>query len=219
MSHVLLIRPGCTDFDEQQRIQGNLDLPLNARGQEQVQCAVAELAHIPIDVIYSSPSEPARSCAARLGERWGVPVKELDGLQNLNHGLWQGLPIEEIRRKHPKVFKQWQESPETVCPPEGELVNDAVERVRKALEKVLKKPRNVALVAPEPVASLVRCLVRGCPVEGMALFTGANCSRLWEYLIQNGQIPEDGRFHQPGAALVNAAAAPVSILVPKGSAP
>ena len=112
MSQIVLIRPGSTEFDEQQRIQGTLDLPLSVRGQQQVARIVQELAEVAIDVIYSSPCEPARSTAAALGSSRGVSVKEIETLHNVNHGLWQGLKTDEIRRKHPKVFKQWQESPE-----------------------------------------------------------------------------------------------------------
>ena len=40
----------------------------------------------------------------------------------MNHGLWQGMIIDEVKRKQPKVYKQWQEHPENVCPPEGEML-------------------------------------------------------------------------------------------------
>jgi probable phosphoglycerate mutase len=79
-------------------------------------------------------------------------------LRNLDHGLWQGLLVEEVKRKQPKVYRQWQEQPESVCPPGGEMVADAQERVRTALTKILKKHKEgtVGLVVPEPLASLVR---------------------------------------------------------------
>src|SRR5260370_36299539 len=119
MSQILLIRPGCTDFDEQHRIQGTLDLPLSSRGQQQVARIVQELAAIPIDVIYTSPCEPARSTAAALGAARSIAVKEIESLYNVNHGLWQGVTGHEIRRKHPKDFKQSQESPQANLPTRG----------------------------------------------------------------------------------------------------
>ena len=124
MAKILLIRPGCTDFDEQHRIQGTLDLPLSPRGEEQVARILQDLASSPIDVIYTSPCEPARSTAVALGAERGLTVKEIETLYNLNHGLWQGLKVDEVRRKHPKVFKQWQELPETICPSGGEIRPD-----------------------------------------------------------------------------------------------
>src|SRR4029079_771283 len=98
-------------FDEQNRVQGRLSLPLNARGEAQLQELATQLQNAPMEVIYTSSCEPARSTAAALGEALGLTVKELDDLENLDQGLWQGLQVEDVRRKHPKVFPQWQESP------------------------------------------------------------------------------------------------------------
>lgn len=186
MATLILVRPGNTDFDDQQRIQGILDLPLNARGEQQVQQTLADLRQFPLYRIYTSTSEPARSTAQRLGTELGVAVKELDDLQNINHGLWQGLQVEDLRRKQPKVYKQWQDSPETICPPEGEPFAEAVERVRKALERPRKKKGNVVIVAPEPLATVIRCVVRGSKLEALPPVGEAVPEKNWE-VLQEGQ--------------------------------
>src|SRR5579863_5300679 len=103
MPDVVLIRPGCTDFDEQNRIQGSLDLPLNRRGQEQVERVVRQLSGTSLDVVYSPPCEPARSTAIAICEACRATYKEIADFRNLDHGLWQGLPVEDLRRKYPKV--------------------------------------------------------------------------------------------------------------------
>lgn len=162
MPNVVVIRPGCTDYDEQHRIQGSLDLPLNQRGHDQVDALVGRLSSVPIDVIYSAPSEPSLSTATALGESFGVAVKELDGIRNLDQGLWEGMTHEEVRRKFPRVYKQWQDSPESICPPQGEPVSDALNRIRQSLQKPLKKKDAIAIVASEPLATLVVCVVTGC---------------------------------------------------------
>jgi len=184
MFQILLVRPGCTDFDEQHRIQGTLDLPLSARGQEQVAAILRDLTDVPIDIIYASPCEPARSTAAALAASRGLAVKEIESLYNVNHGLWQGLTVDEIRRKHPKVFKQWQESPEAICPPGGETLTEAIERVRKALEKPLKKKGNLAIVAAEPLASIVCAVVKGTALDAIPTACNGVCGR-WEVLKEN----------------------------------
>ncbi len=160
MPTVVLIRPGCTDFDKDERIQGTLDLPLNSEGEEQVRNLVPQLQNAGIETIITSSCEPALSTAEQLGEDLGVPVKEKEGLRNLNQGLWQGLEYEEVRRKYPKLLKQWAESPETVCPPEGELASEAVNRVQKTLQKYLKKKQNFAIVASEPLATIISCVLK-----------------------------------------------------------
>ena len=160
MPTVVLIRPGCTDFDKNERIQGTLELPLNQEGEAQVNDLLPKIEKSGIETILTSPSDPARSTAEQLGENLGVPVKEKESLKNLNQGLWQGLEYEEVRRKYPKLLKQWAESPETVCPPEGELASEAVKRVEKILQKYLKKKQNFAIVASEPLATIISCLLR-----------------------------------------------------------
>lgn len=160
MPTVVLIRPGFTDFDLDGRIQGTLDLPLNAEGEKQVNNLVSKIEKFGIETIITSSSEPALSTAEQLGENLNVPVKEKEGLKNLNLGLWQGLEFEEVRRKYPKLLKQWTESPETVCPPEGELASEAVKRVKKTLQKYLKKKQNFAIVASEPLATIIANILR-----------------------------------------------------------
>jgi broad specificity phosphatase PhoE len=154
----VLIRPGSTDYDQQQRIQGALDIPLNQQGSSEVAQVIDQLAGQGIETIYASPSQPARQTAKAIAEGLGIRVKKLDRMQNLDHGLWQGMLVKDVRRKQPKVYRQWQEQPENVCPPEGEMLSQAEERVRTAMTKLLKRHRQgvIGLVVPEPLASLVR---------------------------------------------------------------
>jgi broad specificity phosphatase PhoE len=181
MSRFFLVRPGCTEFDEQQRIQGRLDLPLSCKGVEQVERLLAELADRPLDKVYCCPTEPALTTARQLAQAHGIPFKVLPGLANIDQGLWQGLPWEELKRKQPRVYRQWLESPELVCPPAGESLSDAAERVREALHRPLKKHGQFAIVAPDPVASLIAAVVRGQPVGVVSPLCTGRCGT-WEEL-------------------------------------
>lgn len=161
MSTVVLVRPGCTDFDEQKRIQGSLELPLNDRGQCQLAKVIDAIRDQPVQAVITAPCEPCHSTAEAVAHALDVTIKEKKALCNLDQGLWQGLCVDEIRKKFPKVFKQWKEAPETVCPPEGETVEFAVERMISALKKPLKKYDCFVVVASEPLASLVSFTLRG----------------------------------------------------------
>lgn len=161
MSTVYVVRPGETEFDQQARIQGDLDLPMSERGRQQVSEIVERLRGREIGTVYTSATEPALTTARAIGETLGAPVKELAGLDNLNQGLWQGLLLEDIRRKQPRVYKQWREAPESVCAPQGETCDEAHERVRKALKRPMKKRGPFTVVACEPLATLICCVLRG----------------------------------------------------------
>jgi probable phosphoglycerate mutase len=157
MLKFLLIRPGVTDFDEQGRIKGTLNLPLNDHGVAQVVQTIDELVDEKIDAIYSSPCQCCQQTADLLARSRDMKAKTLKGLQNLNHGLWHGKRIEEVKQQQPKVYRQWQEHPETVCPPEGEPLADVQQRLETVLAKLIKKHKDgvVALVVPEPLTTVI----------------------------------------------------------------
>jgi broad specificity phosphatase PhoE len=161
MLRIVLLRPGSTDFDEQGRIQGTLDVPLCPSGADQVARSVGELSNLEIDAMYSAPGQAAQQTAETLAADHGLRVKVIDKFQNLNQGLWHGKLIEELKKYQPRVYKQWQENPHSVCPPQGETCAHALHRVREALEKLMRKHRSgvIAVVAPEPVASLIRSVL------------------------------------------------------------
>jgi broad specificity phosphatase PhoE len=158
MLQIIVIRPGASDFVDQGRIQGTLDVPLNDHGKTEVVKLTKELAGREIDAIYCSRCQPTQATAAAIAEALGVKLKELRGMQNLNHGLWQGMCIDEVKRRQPTVYRQWQEQPESIRPPEGETLLEAADRVDRVLDKLLKRHREglIAVVVPEPLASLVK---------------------------------------------------------------
>jgi probable phosphoglycerate mutase len=161
MVKIVLIRPGSTDYDRQGRIQGTLDVPLNAEGSAEVNRAIDELQGIELEAVYASNSEPAVQTAQAIARSRGLKVRKLERLHNVNHGLWQGMLIDEVKLKQPKVYRQWQDTPENICPPEGEMLAQAEARVRAVVNKLLKKHKEgaIGLVVPEPLASLVRRLL------------------------------------------------------------
>ncbi|QDT64250.1 Phosphoserine phosphatase 1 [Calycomorphotria hydatis] len=186
MCEIVLIRPCSTSYDEQKRIQGRLDLPLSDHGQAELVPLIDKLRNESIEYVMTDPGEPSRSVAKAVAEALDIGLKEKSELQNLDQGLWQGLQLEEVRRKYPKLLKQWQESPEAICPPQGESISDAIERVEKVLKKPLKKGKRFAVVAAEPLASLVASVVSGTKLE----YKGPRCSgggAILEYLSTNGE--------------------------------
>src|ERR1043165_9011528 len=139
MSQFILIRPGTTDYDQQSRIQGTLDIPLNEQGRREIAAMAEKLKGQAIAALYCSPCQSAQESAEIIGELLHLKPKSLEKLQNANQGLWQGLTVEEVRLKQPKVYKQWQERPESISPPQGEMLQDVADRVREVLEKLTKK--------------------------------------------------------------------------------
>jgi broad specificity phosphatase PhoE len=158
MLRIALIRPGSTSFDDELRIKGALDIPMSDCGNAQIEQTASELSGYHFDAIYSAPCESAIGTASLLGKIEGLKPKILDGLANLDHGLWQGKLIEEVRLQQPKVYKKFQEDPGSVRPPGGETLQEARARFQKIIRKWMKKHANemIAIVVPNPMASIIR---------------------------------------------------------------
>ncbi len=167
MLRIVLIQPGSTQFDEQGRIKGSMDLPLSPNGAGQVARIAEQLADEPIAAIYASPCQSAIQTADAIAENRKLRVRRLEKLRNIDHGLWHGKLIEEVRQNQPRIYRQGQENPDSFCPPEGESVAAARQRAELAVKKIVKKHRNstIALVVPEPLASVVRELLKAEEME------------------------------------------------------
>ncbi len=173
MTIVAVVRPGWTDFDEQHRLIGALELPLNPRGVSQVTPLIEQLRRLsaPPEAVLCGMAQPATCTADAIAAAFDLTTRKSEELSNLNQGLWQGSTIEDIGRRMPRVFNQWQEAPETICPPEGEPWEDAVDRVRRALKKPLRKFDSLVIVASEPLASLVSSVLTGEPPDLTSAFS------------------------------------------------
>lgn len=166
MSQVILIRPGATLYDEQQRVQGVLDIPLSERGHDAVvrmaRAIASSLGDSSLAALYSGPGENVTRTAEIVGKVIGIRPKRINEFRNLDQGLWQGLQIDEIKRRNTRLFRQWLEDPATICPPQGETVERAMERIKAAFRPLLRRHHDeaIGLVVGEPLARLVACYLR-----------------------------------------------------------
>ncbi len=165
MFQFLLIRAGATEFDGEHRIVGQLDIPLSDAGKEQVEnlaATVAKEVPVPIQAVYASRHPAEIETARAVARATRSKVVHWKQLANLDQGLWQGQTAEAIRSHFPKVYRRWQDHPETVCPPEGETLPAARERLAEVLVKVEKRTRSgvIAIVLAEPMASILAAYVK-----------------------------------------------------------
>ena len=178
MVKIVLIRPGSTDYDEQRRIQGTLDVPLNEQGNAEVARLIDALRDLKLGAVYAPACQPALATGQAIAKAFDIKLRKLEQMRNLDHGLWQGMLIDEVRLKQPKVYRQWQEKPWCICPPQGEMLNQAADRIRAAMAKLLKRHKDgaIGLVVSEPLASLVRCL-----------FNHGETGNLWKATSEHGR--------------------------------
>jgi broad specificity phosphatase PhoE len=158
---------------------------VNNRGVEQIREINGQLASkgIRLKAILTSPDDPACGTAHAVAEvQGGVKVKEMDELRNVNQGLWQGLPESDIRKRFPRLFKSGKEDVTAICPPEGETLSDACQRLERVLSKAMRKYDVLAVVAPEPLATVIRCTLQHRRPHVTACLCGEESNELVQIL-------------------------------------
>ena len=81
MTELLFIRHGETDWNRQQRFQGQIDVPLNATGVQQAARLAQRLAAEKHDRLFSSDLQRALQTAAPLAAAWQMPAVAVAGLR------------------------------------------------------------------------------------------------------------------------------------------
>ncbi len=154
---LILACAALTALDEQGRIVGRLDVPVSDSGIEHSRQNAVLLAEAGIKALFRSPGVAADQTVVALSEIARVKIRVEDSLANVDHGLWHGKLIREIRLTQPRLFRMWKDQPDTFSPPEGESGLDVRDRIGKALRKICKRAKTnpVAIVAPEPLYSIV----------------------------------------------------------------
>ena len=174
MSDLLIIPWGRTDWGDARRLIGRTDLPLNDAGRAQVDDWAAQLLDAPPALLQYGPEEAARETARllsrRLGLRSGRPIGDL---AEMDVGLWAGLTPADVEQRFTSAYDDWRNSPESVCPPEGEPVADALRRIERAAQRSLRKhaQSRVGFVVGPMAAAALRCKLEEGAME-----------RFWEYV-------------------------------------
>ena len=161
---VLLIRSGATEWDEQAYLPGVADLPLCESEREQFQLDESFVTAGQICGVLSAADEASVETASLVSAALSCKSKKCSGLGDVDLGLWQGLRMNELRERAPKVYKQWIDDPLSLQPPEGESLRSArdrlIDQLLKSLEKAGKSTKSgvpTMAVVLRPIAlSLVR---------------------------------------------------------------
>lgn len=163
-TRVILVRHGQTAWNQDERIRGRSDVPLDETGLEQARATARYIAaRWPLTAVYASPLRRAMDTARAIADAQGLEAQPLDGLMDLSFGEWEGLPIPEVQARYPDLWRAWLEAPHTVHFPGGESLDDVRERATAALQDVVHRHpgETVALVAHRVVNQVLLCAVLG----------------------------------------------------------
>jgi probable phosphoglycerate mutase len=120
------------------RIQGQLDIPLNTKGQWQASKVAQALAQQDtIHAVYSSDLLRALETARAIAASTGAPLQTHTGLRERGFGLFEGKTFVEIENQWPEESRRWrQREPHWAPPKGGESLVQLRERISNTLHEL-----------------------------------------------------------------------------------
>ena len=156
---VFLLRHGQTDWNAERRLQGHLDMPLNAVGRWQAEQLGQALAGEGIAAIYSSDLLRAQQTAQPLAHRLALPVQADPALRERHFGRLEGLSYAEIDQRFPDDARGWRLREPGFAPGGGETLTAFFERAVAAVTR-LAAPHAGQAIALFTHGGVLDCLHR-----------------------------------------------------------
>ncbi|HKC83208.1 MAG TPA: histidine phosphatase family protein, partial [bacterium] len=133
----MLIRHGQSTWNEEHRIQGQLDPPLSELGRRQAALLGARLAARRFAALYASDLKRAFETAEVVGAAIHLEPEPRSSLREVFLGEWEGLTTEEIAERYPEAWASWVEEPQWDLVPGGEGQAAFDRRVAAAMDDIL----------------------------------------------------------------------------------
>ncbi|HKX93481.1 MAG TPA: histidine phosphatase family protein [Methylibium sp.] len=128
-TRVIAVRHGETAWNVDTRIQGQLDIGLNAKGRWQAGRVAEALAGEGLDVIYASDLARAHDTALAIGRATGLAVRADPSLRERAFGIFEGRTWAEIETHFPEHSARWRAREPGYGPEGGETLRGFYERV------------------------------------------------------------------------------------------
>ena len=128
-TRITAVRHGETAWNRDTRIQGSLDIALNATGQWQARQLAHALADEPPCAIYSSDLQRALATAQAVAERTAAPLHLAPGLRERRFGIFEGRTFADIEAELPEHARRWRQREPDYAPEGGETLLQLRERV------------------------------------------------------------------------------------------
>jgi probable phosphoglycerate mutase len=180
--NIILIRHGETAWNAERRLQGHLDIPLNAEGERQAKLLAEALAPESIDLVVSSDLQRARQTAQAVAGLRNMPVHVAPGLRERCYGGFEGMLYAEIEQRFPAEFAAWQARDVDAILPDGKNPGETFrEFYTRATDAILAiagahPGRTVALVAHGGVLECAYRMALDLPLETPRDFKVYNAS-------------------------------------------
>jgi broad specificity phosphatase PhoE len=186
---VYLTRHGQTKWNSAGRMMGWADEDINELGRAQAERLAVRMGRMHLDAIYTSPLKRAVTTGAIVGKSHGLEPVPVQGLIEINYGVWEGLPRTEVRKRWPELQQQLHDDPSELAIPGGETFKQLEVRVVGAFNDVMRaeEGKHVLMVSHQGILKVLVAQLMGISYRDWDKFEIQNAS-FTKLTVSNGHI-------------------------------
>lgn len=166
-TRLCIVRHGETAWNAEHRVQGQLDVPLNAIGLAQAQAASRVLQREKFDVIYSSDLARARQTAAPTANLLSLNILLEKDLRERHYGIFERLTYAEVKTRYPEDYARFEARDPEYAFQTGESLRDFSARSIAVISRIAAAHagRNILVFTHGGVLDKLYRFVTGLPLS------------------------------------------------------
>jgi len=161
ITELVAIRHGITDWNKEQRVHGEKDVPLDEASLNVIKSTITQLQEEQFDLIITSPLKRAHQTAEIINQALKLPLVIEPQIRERDFGEFEGKTMKEIKRDYPGYLK---DKINYDIPGEAEeSYEQLAARVEKFLQQVGKKYPNqkILIVSHTAVIRTFKLVMEG----------------------------------------------------------
>lgn len=182
-TRLCFVRHGETDWNAAQRLQGQLDIPLNRNGEEQAERLgrALAMARLRFDALYVSDLTRTQQTARPVSALLGLEPRLAPALRERHFGHFQGLTYAEASERMPDAYQAFRARHPAYEPEGGESLQALQGRIHAFLDRILAEHRGqtLLLISHGGVLDMVYRLATGKPLGEARDFPIPNAALNW----------------------------------------
>ena len=180
-TRICLVRHGETEWNAERRIQGQIDIGLNANGLKQAEAAGRWLKRAGISALYSSDLKRAWTTAETIGRALGLVPVPVPEMRERRYGVFEGLTYVEAQARYPEGYGAFEGRNADYAFETGESLKEMFARVTGKLQSIaaVHPGECLVVVLHGGVLDVINRFVRGNPLEMHRDFLIPNAGINW----------------------------------------
>ena len=137
--NVTFVRHGTTKFNEENRVQGGIDIPLSEKGINEIN--LIKMNNIDYDIYFHSPLSRSKDTLIGILNKLNKNLEDLNIKEDIliterQYGIFEGLTKKEIKEKYPNLYEEWLIN-ENVIADGIESIENVIDRIKLFISKII----------------------------------------------------------------------------------